>query len=122
MSTETFYGVVKLALDAGTWTARGEDPFVKRFSEEKWQSMTEYGVLLQDTLKLPILAVGGAVIFENTRGLVRIADTKQELLNLAEADLKRILKDNFCMEIYSWVYENPMENMYGLRAEIKIID
>ena len=119
---ETFFEVVKIALDAGTFTARGRDPKVKRFSRDSWESMVDYGILLQDSLKLPILNVAGGVIFENTRGLIRVADTKQELLNLTEADLKRILKDNFCMEIYSWVYENPTENMYGIRAEIKIID
>lgn len=122
MSGETFYEVVKTALDAATWTARGEDPFVKRFSRDSWESMTEYGVLLQDSLKLPVLNVGGGIIFENTRGLIRVIDTKQDLLNLAEEDLKRILKNNFCFEIYSWNYENPMENMYGIRVEVKIID
>ncbi len=120
--TETFFEVVKIALDAATWTARGRDPKVKRFSRDSWESMIDFGVLLQDSLKLPILNVAGGVIFENTRGLIRIADTKQELLNLAEADLKRILKENFSWEVYSWNYENPTENMYGIRTEVKIID
>jgi hypothetical protein len=120
--SETFFDAVKNAIANGSWSRRGKSPKVKRFSRDSWMSMTEFGVLIQDSLKLPKLSINGSVIYEDNRGQVYLADTKQSNLDLAEKDLKDIFKENFCHQIYLWVYDNPNENTYGFRTEIKIID
>ena len=120
--TETFFDAAKTIFENYSWSNRGRVPKVKRFSRESWAGMVDYGMLIQDSLKLPVISAVGSVIFENNRAQIYMADTKQSNLDLAEADLKQALKENFCFKPYLWVYDNPNENTYGFRTEINIID
>jgi len=119
--SQTFFDIVSAVLSAATWTNRGETPLIKRFTRESWQALLEFGMLLQDTSKDPILAANGSVIYQDVSGIVYLADTQQELLDLAELDLKEILKNNFCFKFFGVTYDTPGDNSYGFAIGVKVI-
>lgn len=119
--SQTFFEILSAIFSAATWTNRGETPIVKRFTRESWQSQTDYGILLHDTTKDPILAANGSVIFQEVSGIVYIRDTKQSQLNLAELDVKEILKNNTCFNFFGVTYDTPADNTFGTAMGVRVI-
>lgn len=119
--SQTFFEIISAIFSAATWTNRGQTPKSKRFSRESWQSQTDFGILLQDTTKDPILAANGSVIYQDVSGVIYIRDTTQDLLNLAELDVKEILKNNTCFNFFGVTYDTPADNTFGTAMGVRVI-
>lgn len=117
----TFFAKVEPVLSAATWTIRGVNPLVKRWSRERRQGMIKFGVLLQNIPKKTIQELSGSVVYENLVGIIHIHDTKQSNLDKAERDLKTILKANFGHQIISTAYETPGHNAFGFRMRVSVV-
>lgn len=117
----TFFAKVEPILSAATWTTRGVNPLVKRWSRERRQGMVKFGVLLQNVPKKTIQEISGNVVYENLIGIIHIHDTKQSNLDKAEIDLKTILKTNFGHQIISTIYDTPGQNAFGFQMRVSVV-